>query len=473
MSLKNHLFWSFIRNLGVRLGSVIVFIILARILPPEQLGWFAAALVIINFAEIFSDAGFSDAIAQRKKLTNSLLNTAIFLNISIAFVAFGILFSFSEPIAKLINAEEASNILLIMSFGLLINAIGYSAQSYYRHSLQFKWLAIRSLISMLAGAVVGISMALTGFGIWSFVWQFIVTSILNTILCWVKIPWVPSLQIAKNDAKDLFYFGKNIMLMKILHFTSTRSIEIFIVAIFGPVKLALYIMGSRIYAVAMQLLSAVTIDVMLPSFSKSQDDLKELKKNYHKAFEVTLILISPLFILLSIYSTEIISIIFGDNGTGASQILFSLAILGSILVVSYLNATVITALGKPNIPLIISIVNAIFTVLLMLFFYFVNKASMKLFIDVYVIMNVLTSIISFYYVGKVLSLKFSYYLISFLYFITGISIMWLVNYFSNEIISNSILNLLISGFITLTSYIVFVFVTKPNILINLVKQIRS
>lgn len=467
MATKAHLLWSFIRNLGVRLGSVIVFFILARILPPEQLGWFAAALVIVNFAEIFSDAGFSDAIAQRKKLTNELLNTALLINLIVAFTAFLALFIFADFIADVINAPDSAQLLTYISFGLLINAVGYSAQAYYRQRMEFKWLALRSLISMACGALVGISLALTGAGVWSFVAQFIVTSTANTLLIWLKVPWLPKLQFEREDGKALFKFGKNIMLMKILDFTANRSLELFIIAVFGPAVLAVYVMGQKIYSVAMQLLGAVTLDVMLPSFAKHQDDVEVLKNSYIKAFELMLILVSPLFLILGLCSPFIIPLAFGSHGSGAENILCLFGFLGAVQVVSYLNSSALNALGKPHIPMLISVLKAFFTLSIMALF---QGGTIIEFVQFYVFFSASTSVVSFIFIARQLNISFTYYLVVFGRFSICIMAMLVAYWFSSQFETISvILNLILIGGCSLISYLICVFALSPRIILQLNK----
>lgn len=408
--VKIHLFWSLIRNLGIRLGSVIVFFILARILPPEQLGWFAAALVIFNFAEIFSDSGVGDAIAQRKHLTEKVLNTALLINVGVGVFIFLILFVFSSEIASLINAPESAVLLKYTSFGLVLNSMGYAAQAYYRHHMEFKWLAQRAFISMLIGAVTGILLALNGAGVWAFVGQFLISALTNVILAWVKVPWPPKLQYASEEAKQLFGFGKNIISAKVLDFTANRSLELFIIAIFGPATLAIYVMGQKIYSVVMQLLAAVTIDVMLPSFAKLQDNPEKLRAHYFRAFETTLMIASPLFIILALVAPHLIPLIFGSNGEGAAPILSAFALLGSVQVVSYLNSAALNAMDKPHIPMITSALKALFTLALMGAF---NGFELLDLIHTYALLSASTALVGFYCVATSLHISWQTYLISF------------------------------------------------------------
>jgi len=467
MTTKTHLSWSLLRNFGIRFGSVIVFFILARLLPPEQLGLFAAALVVINFAEIFSDSGFGDAIAQRQHVTNKLLNTALVINVLIAVFAFLILFTLSDFIAAMINAPESAQLLKYISFGLLINAVGCSAQAYYRQKMEFKWLAVRSLISMTLGATVGVAMAFGGAGIWSFVAQFMITAIANTIIAWVKVPWYPKLQIDNAEVKKLFKFGKNIILSKVLDFFATRSIEIFVIACFGPAILAVYVMGQKIYSVVMQLLAAVTLDVMLPTLAKLRGDTKKLQGVFFNAFDNALFLISPFFVLLALNANELTKVVFGANGFGAGNILFLFSLLGAVQVVTYLNSSLLQSIGKPHIPTCIVAVKAFFTLGLMMFF---DANSIQEFIQWYVFFSAMASLITFYYIDKIFDGFILHALNSFSRYVLVIFFIVLAHFSVEYLdIKMPLLFLLVNNIVCITVFIMMLLIFEKSRLKGILK----
>ena len=56
--------WSATQTWGARVISFLVMIALARLVVPEAFGLVAYATVFLDFAQIFVDQGFGDAIVQ-------------------------------------------------------------------------------------------------------------------------------------------------------------------------------------------------------------------------------------------------------------------------------------------------------------------------------------------------------------------------------------------------------------------------
>ena len=66
--------WSAAQAWGARAISFLVYLVLARIVLPEDFGLIAFATIFIAFAQIFLDQGFGDAIVQCSKLEGEHLN---------------------------------------------------------------------------------------------------------------------------------------------------------------------------------------------------------------------------------------------------------------------------------------------------------------------------------------------------------------------------------------------------------------
>ena len=60
------LFWRFAERIGAQGVSVIVTIILARLLNPSDYGVVSMIMVFISLANVFVDAGFGNALIQKK-----------------------------------------------------------------------------------------------------------------------------------------------------------------------------------------------------------------------------------------------------------------------------------------------------------------------------------------------------------------------------------------------------------------------
>lgn len=75
--------WSAIQNWGSKLAGFVVFLILARLLAPQDFGLVAMAVGLAAIVETVVDIGFGDAIVQRQALADEHLHTAFWVAIAV------------------------------------------------------------------------------------------------------------------------------------------------------------------------------------------------------------------------------------------------------------------------------------------------------------------------------------------------------------------------------------------------------
>ncbi|KAA0681727.1 hypothetical protein DTW90_36995 [Neorhizobium sp. P12A] len=351
---KSSVLWSAVRNWGPRLGTILTFFVLARILDKSEIGVFAAATALIALTELFADNGFGDAVVRNREISNGIATTILLLNFGLAAAVYLLIVLFSSQIGAFLGIVGIGPILQLVGLSLVVNSFGYVPQALLRKSLQFKRLAFRSLSSTIAGAVVGIVMALTGFGVYSMVGQLLITAIINVIFLWY--PRVLTVAYPElTGLNEIVPFALRIFGSRALTYLALRSIELVIPFLFGPAALALYILGSRVPAVLAQMLTAVMIDVNLPYFSRFADQPKELRRIYYQSLRSFSALSLPAFLAIAALAPQISAVAFGHNGTGVPNILAMMAILGAIQSLGYSNDVFLTAYGLPEVSLRIQV----------------------------------------------------------------------------------------------------------------------
>ena len=75
----------------------------------------------------------------------------------------------------------------------------------------YKTFFVSALFGTIVSAVVGITMALKGFGVWALVGQYLTNSTIDTIVLFITLDWKPTLYFSFNRFKKLFSFGWKIM----------------------------------------------------------------------------------------------------------------------------------------------------------------------------------------------------------------------------------------------------------------------
>jgi O-antigen/teichoic acid export membrane protein len=355
-------FWSALDSWGSRVLSFIIFFILVRLLGPKTLGLVALASVFQSFMQVFLDQGLSQAIVQRDDLKDEHLDTAFWTNILTAIFLTIVSILASDWVATLFEEPSISLIIKYLSIAFILTSLCSVQQAILIRALRFKSLALRSLIATIFSGVVGVLMAVWGYGVWSLVAQQLSYNLGQVITLWNVSTWRPKLRFSSQHFHELFSFGINILGIRALHFINRRSDDILIGYYLGPVALGYYSVAYKFLLVMIELLSGVVEKVSMPTFSKLQNNIPKLRNAFYQVTWSTSVLTFPCFVAMSILAPNIVLVFFGDKWTQSIPVMQILALSGiTATVVSY-NGSLLKALGKPGLLLIISSFKALVSV---------------------------------------------------------------------------------------------------------------
>ncbi|BAQ61781.1 probable polysaccharide transport protein [Geminocystis sp. NIES-3708] len=304
--------WSIIQHWGSQAGSFIVFLILARLLTPQDFGLLSLANIFLAFMNIFLKQGFTSALIQREKLESEHLDTAFCTQLIVGILLTFISFLIAENIATLFHQPRLTFIIQCFSFLFIINSFGHVFQAVLKKELHFKILAVRSLIAIIISGFLAIIFAFLGFGVWSLViQQFIYESVL-VIIMWRAINWRPKLRFSYTHFQDLLNFSIYVFLNQFLMFFYRKSDNLLIGYFLGEIALGYYTIAYRILEIMTQLLIGVINQVAFPAFSKIQTDITVFRQTFLQAIRFTSLIAFPVFLGLLPLTPEIIITLFGE-----------------------------------------------------------------------------------------------------------------------------------------------------------------
>ncbi|UCF27887.1 MAG: MOP flippase family protein [Chloroflexota bacterium] len=415
MSLKNKaakgVVWSVIQRWGRTAFSTIIFIILARQLPPEAFGLVAMATIFTAFIEIFLDQGLSAAIVQRQDITEDHLDTAFWASIITGVIMTIAGIALSGLVASLFDEPQLAPIIIWLSFSFVIIALSSTQVAILRRKLAFRDLATRSLIAMFVGGIVGVAMAFSGFGVWSLVGQNLADGLAAAVVLWRSSDWRPKLNFSTKHFKDLFSFGISIVGNKILVFFNRRSDDFLIGYFLGPTLLGYYTIGYRILLILIRLVTKIINAVAFPTFSRIQHNPKRMRNAYYKATQYTNLLAIPAFIGMAILAPELINTLFGEKWAPSVPVMQVLALIGILNALIFFNGTVIQASGKPDWNLGIMFLTAVVSVLG--FLIAVRWGIVAVAVS-FVIAGYLVAPISYFALRKLINVNFKTYVLQFI-----------------------------------------------------------
>ena len=341
--------WTMVQTWGGQALSLVVFIILARLLTPDDFGLVALAAVFVALAQLVVDQGLGDALIQRRVITERQIDTAFWIAVATGLLLTAALFLLAGPIAAALNEPDLVPILRVLSVTFLLSAFTSIPIALLTRALAFRPLAIRTVASIIGGGVVGVAMALAGSGAWALVGQQLAAAAISVVALWSVTPWRPRLRFSREDFAELFAFGVRVLGSDILGFIGRNADNFLIGAFLGIVPLGIYAVGYRILDVSHRLLINVARKVTFPALSRLQHDETRLVRAYLRVTRLAAVLIIPAYVGLALVAPELTVVVFGERWMESGPVAAVLFLSGPVLGLQAFSGSLLYAAGRPDV----------------------------------------------------------------------------------------------------------------------------
>lgn len=403
--------WSGIQ-LGInRLLGVLVKLILARLLFPEDFGLIGMAAVFIAIVRVVQDIGIGQALIQQKEeISETEYNTGFWSAVLWSLFLYCILFIASPWIAEFYEQPQITEILRIISLNILASPLYLIQHVKLTRELKFKQIALINNIASIAGALMAVTAAFSGFGVWSLVIQTVAPPILMIPLYFITGRWWPSFNFDKTFFHHVFKFGAFVTAGQIFGRIAAQADYLLVGKMLGAYELGIYSFAFLITSTIRNQLNYVISRVMLPVYGKIQNDEALRKKYYLKTLEINVFLLYPALALLIVFAGPFIEVVFPK--WTESIILIQILAAGTILSTLYNGFTAfIQGIGKPKVEMSMQIGRTVLYVLLILVGYYwaglegvAWAFAVTSFVVAFTVFALLTSRYSFHWgeIGRVL-----------------------------------------------------------------------
>lgn len=455
--------WSAITSWGRQAIAFIVFFLLARLLGPEAFGLVALATVFLAFVQVFVDQGFAEAIIQRHELDPEHLDTAFWTNLGIGLVITVLCMGTAGLAAGLFHEPQLAPVIRWLSLNFTIIAFSSVQDAILRRNFAFRSLAVRSLIGVVAGGVVGVAMAFSGYGVWSLVGQQLSSGLVQATVLWWASQWRPGFRVSNSHFRELFSFGINVVGMNVLEFVNRRADDFLVGYFLGSKALGYYSVAYRLMMIGLDLLTNVINQVAIPTFSKLQLEPERLLRAFYSVIELTSLVSFPAFIGLAVLAPELIPTLLGAKWLPSIPVIQVLALIGVLHSVYYYNGSVIMAMGKPSWKLII---NFIYSIANVIAFIIAVRWGIVAVAVAFVIRGYALAPIELWLIKKLIPLNLITYSRQYVAPLAGslaiATTIWLVKYFLGDWVNVYILLAICIG-LSIASYVMTILLIAPKL----------
>ncbi len=296
--LINNLSWKFAERISAQIVTTIVSIILARVLDPEHYGLISIVSIFITLANVFVSDGFGTALIQKKDADALDYSSVLYFNIAFSTLIYLVLF-FSAPLISSFYGEEyelLTPVLRVLGLRIIIASINSIQQAYVSKKMIFKQFFFSTLSGTIVSAIVGITMAYSGYGVWSLVAQYLSNSVIATVFLAVSLKKIPLRAFSIERVKALLGFGSRILATSLLitFFNEVRSLVIG--KKYTATDLAYFDKGKQFPGLIVTNINSSIGAVLFPKMANEQNDVMRIKETARKSIRFSSYLMFPLML---------------------------------------------------------------------------------------------------------------------------------------------------------------------------------
>lgn len=357
--------WKFLERGGSQGIHFVIQLIIARILAPELYGVIAISNVFINVLNVFIQNGLNVAIIRKKSVEEEDYTTTFILIVVIVFLSVLLIFGTSKAVSNYYSLPILSDLMRFSSLILIIGSYNAIQNVIVVRNLLFKQQFICSSISILISGLLGVFLALNGFGIWALAIQQILNQFLVTILLSFYIKWYPKFVFSKSILFEILHFSKYYITSVFIDTFFRDFYTLAIGKIYNPYLLGVFTRGQQFPLLIVNNTNSTITAVLLPIFSKVQDDLHTLKQYISQSNMIISFLVFPILLGLLVIAKPLVEVLL-TNKWSDSIIYIQLTCIASLfLPIQAIYIQAINSIGRSDIYLKMEVTKKVISIVIL------------------------------------------------------------------------------------------------------------
>lgn len=353
--------WSAIERLVTQAIQLVVMLLLAKLLGPQAFGLIGMLAVFIAISQVFVDSGMSSALIRKQTPSESDFTTAFIFNITIACACYAVLFLTAPLIAAFYQQPELTNLVRVLGFVVVINSFTLVQRAKLSINMDFKTLAVASLVAVMFSTCIALYLAHINMGVWALIGQTLSFAIFSGFLLVFLKPWKPKGGFSMVSFSKLFGFGSKLLVAGLIDTLYRNIYQLIIGKQFTASDVGHFTQADQLTKMPVTTMTMIIQRVTYPMLSSIQEDVKRLDDTYILTLRFAALVIFPLMFGLAVLADVLIPTLLG-SAWQPSAILVSILALGLLLhPVHAINLNYLQVKGRSDLFLKLEIIKKAIT----------------------------------------------------------------------------------------------------------------
>lgn len=348
-SIKSGVWISAIK-IGSRTSQILLLIVLARLLTPEDFGLMGIALLTLVATQQFTNIGIDAALIHEKAGDiDHYLDTVWVLEAGRGLLIFVVLFLSAPFIADFFSEPRAVPLIQVIGIAPLVHGLRNPAVVYFRKDLAFHREFVLQTSGSLTQFIVGVGYALISPTVWALVIAYVSADFIKSTISYLIHDYRPWPTFERAIAAELIHYGKWITGSSIIYYIYSRGDDAFVGWYLSATALGFYQYAYQLADTPATEVSTAISSVTFPAYSKLQENPLQLKQALLGATRFTVFITFPMAFGIALIAPSFVPVVLGDDWRPMIVVLQLLAVYGLLHSMTRNFGSVWKAIGRPDL----------------------------------------------------------------------------------------------------------------------------
>jgi O-antigen/teichoic acid export membrane protein len=292
--------------------SWVSWLIVARLLTPEDYGLVGMAAIYLGLITLLSEFGLGTAVLAVRELSDVQLNQLNGLAVLLGLASLLASCVVAIPLGRFFRAPQLPLVVVAMSTTFVITSFKTVPLALLQRDLRFKALAFIDLSQALVLAIGMVGFAVAGFRYWTLVCGGVLSALISTGAI-LRLRHAPFAWPRRKSLKPAITLSSNVLISRLCWYASSNADFLVAGRILGKAALGFYNVGWTLANVPVDKVTALVGQVTPAVFSAVQTEPAALRRYLLRITEGIALVTFPLGFGLALVAQDFVLVALGPK----------------------------------------------------------------------------------------------------------------------------------------------------------------
>ncbi|MCT9002628.1 oligosaccharide flippase family protein [Microbacterium memoriense] len=329
-SARRALGWSFANTAIGKFGTLLIGIVIARVLGPDEFGTYAIAMVALAAVLSFNELGVSLAIVRWQEDPRLIAPTVTTISVGASVLVFAVGWILAPGFASAMGDASAAPVVQVMLLCVPLNGLVATAAAGMQREYQQGRRTIADQVNTWLGAGLSVLLALAGLGAMSLAIGRIVAAVVFSGMLLAFSPLPLRFGWDREYIRPLLRFGLPLAGASIIVFAVGYADQFVVGAVLGAQALGFYLLAFNLASWPVAMLSQPVRAVAPAAFARVQTAPDRMDSGFRSAARVLMAIALPMCAFLAGAALPVVTFVYGAPWAPAALALQWLALQGAV-----------------------------------------------------------------------------------------------------------------------------------------------